>query len=97
MRHLHGVARELGFNAVISLLGPLGVHSGFSYPTRLGHSWLPGPLFWGHVGSTHKAKVSQEKPRRTLQSFTPSCVSCCGDFRRNCAGSYAGALPAAYV
>lgn len=89
MRHLHGVARELGFNAVISHLGPFGVHWGFSYPTRLAHSWLPGPLFWVHVGSTHKAKASQGKLRRILQNFTPSFVSCRGDVRRTCAGSFA--------
>lgn len=50
--------RELGFNAVFSLLALLIIHSGFSYPTRLAYSWLPDPLFRVYVGSIHKAKVS---------------------------------------
>ncbi|KAH8777400.1 Caleosin [Diaporthe sp. PMI_573] len=41
---------------VFSLLALLITHSGFSYPTRLGHSWLPDPLFRVYVGSIHKAK-----------------------------------------
>ncbi|KKY32758.1 putative caleosin domain protein [Diaporthe ampelina] len=48
--------RELGFNAVFSLLALLIIHSGFSYPTRLAYSWLPDPLFRVYVGSIHKAK-----------------------------------------
>lgn len=50
--------RELGFNIIFSLLALLIIHSGFSYPTRLGHSWFPDPLFRVYVGSIHKAKVS---------------------------------------
>lgn len=50
--------RELGFNILFSLLALFIIHSGFSYPTRLGYSWLPDPLFRVYVGSIHKAKVS---------------------------------------
>lgn len=47
--------RDLGFSipfALLSLLIPIF----FSYPTRLGHSFLPDPLFRIYVGSIHKAK-----------------------------------------
>lgn len=47
--------RELGFSipfALLSLLIPVF----FSYPTRLGHSFLPDPLFRIYVDSMHKAK-----------------------------------------
>lgn len=49
--------RELGFNVLFSLLALFIIHLGFSYPTRLGYSWLPDPLFRVYVGSIHKAKV----------------------------------------
>lgn len=47
--------REIGFSipfALLSLLIPFF----FSYPTRLGHSFLPDPLFRIYVDSIHKAK-----------------------------------------
>ena len=47
--------RDLGFNVLFSL-GSLLIPIFFSYPTSLGHSWLPDPLFRIFVGSIHKAK-----------------------------------------
>ncbi len=47
--------RDLGFSvpfAILSLLIPIF----FSYPTRLGHSYLPDPQFRIYVDSIHKAK-----------------------------------------
>ena len=47
--------RELGFCVLFSL-GGLLINFFFSYPTRLGHSYLPDPLFRIYVDSIHKAK-----------------------------------------
>lgn len=47
--------RDLGFNVLFSL-GSLLIPLFFSYPTTLGHSWLPDPWFRIYVGSIHKAK-----------------------------------------
>ncbi len=46
---------DLGFSipfSILSLLIPIF----FSYPTRLGHSFIPDPLFRIYVDSIHKAK-----------------------------------------
>jgi peroxygenase len=47
--------RELGFNIPFSI-GSLLIPIFFSYPTRLGHSWLPDPLLRIYVKDIHKAK-----------------------------------------
>ncbi|KAJ4065621.1 hypothetical protein NW756_005824 [Fusarium oxysporum] len=47
--------RELGFGLFFSI-GSLLIPVFFSYPTRLGHSWLPDPLFRIYVNDIHKAK-----------------------------------------
>jgi peroxygenase len=47
--------RELGFNIPFSL-GSLLIPVFFSYPTRLGHSWLPDPLLRIYVADINKAK-----------------------------------------
>ncbi|EXJ78565.1 hypothetical protein A1O1_08966 [Capronia coronata CBS 617.96] len=47
--------RDLGFNVVFSL-GSLLIPLFFSYPTTLGHSWLPDPWFRIFLGSLQKAK-----------------------------------------
>lgn len=52
----HGF-RELGFNILFSLLAMLIIHVNFSYPTRLGLSYLPDPFFEFYVTDIHKAKV----------------------------------------
>ncbi|KAL8911482.1 MAG: hypothetical protein Q9171_003343 [Xanthocarpia ochracea] len=50
----HGF-RDLGFGVLFSL-GGLLISLFFSYPTTLGHSWLPDPLFRIYTSSIHKAK-----------------------------------------
>ncbi|KAL8727026.1 MAG: hypothetical protein Q9166_006324 [cf. Caloplaca sp. 2 TL-2023] len=47
--------RDLGFCVLFSL-GGLLINFFFSYPTTLGHSWLPDPLFRIYTSSIHKAK-----------------------------------------
>ena len=47
--------REIGFSIPFSLTSLL-IPVFFSYPTRLGHSWIPDPLFRIYVDSIHKAK-----------------------------------------
>ncbi|KAI1777066.1 Caleosin-domain-containing protein [Hypoxylon cercidicola] len=47
--------RELGFCILFSL-GSLLIPFFFSYPTRLGHSWIPDPLLRIYVNDIHKAK-----------------------------------------
>ncbi|KAL8724944.1 MAG: hypothetical protein Q9181_006604 [Wetmoreana brouardii] len=47
--------RALGFSIIFSL-GGLLIPIFFSYPTTLGHSWLPDPLFRIYTDSIHKAK-----------------------------------------
>ncbi|KAI6088617.1 Caleosin-domain-containing protein [Hypoxylon rubiginosum] len=47
--------RELGFCILFSL-GSLLIPVFFSYPTRLGHSWIPDPLLRIYVNDIHKAK-----------------------------------------
>ncbi|KAL8836146.1 MAG: hypothetical protein Q9170_003039 [Blastenia crenularia] len=47
--------RALGFSILFSL-GGLLIPLFFSYPTTLGHSWLPDPLFRIYASSIHKAK-----------------------------------------
>jgi len=47
--------RQLGFGIPFSLCSLL-IPFFFSYPTRLGHSWLPDPYFRIYVDSIHKAK-----------------------------------------
>lgn len=47
--------REIGFSIPFSLTALL-IPVFFSYPTRLGHSYLPDPLFRIYVDSIHKAK-----------------------------------------
>ncbi|KAL4936799.1 hypothetical protein BDV06DRAFT_227559 [Aspergillus oleicola] len=48
--------RELGFNILFSLLAMLIINLNFSYPTRLGHSFIPDPRFRVYVDSIYKAK-----------------------------------------
>lgn len=40
------------------MLAMVIIHTGFSYPTRLGRSYVPDPLFRVYLDSIHKAKVS---------------------------------------
>ncbi|KAL8707145.1 MAG: hypothetical protein Q9225_007815 [Loekoesia sp. 1 TL-2023] len=47
--------RALGFSVLFSL-GGLLIPLFFSYPTTLGHSWFPDPLFRIYTDSIHKAK-----------------------------------------
>ena len=47
--------REIGFSIPFSLTSLL-IPIFFSYPTRLGHSYLPDPFFGIYVDSVHKAK-----------------------------------------
>ncbi|KAL8869045.1 MAG: hypothetical protein Q9174_004564 [Haloplaca sp. 1 TL-2023] len=47
--------RALGFSIIFSL-GGLLIPIFFSYPTTLGHSWLPDPLFRIYTDGIHKAK-----------------------------------------
>ncbi|OTA62446.1 Caleosin-domain-containing protein, partial [Hypoxylon sp. EC38] len=47
--------RELGFCILFSL-GSLLIPVFFSYPTRLGHSWIPDPFLRIYVNDIHKAK-----------------------------------------
>jgi len=47
--------RDLGFCVLFSL-GGLLINLFFSYPSRLGHSYLPDPLFRIYIDSIHKAK-----------------------------------------
>ncbi|PVH75466.1 Caleosin-domain-containing protein, partial [Cadophora sp. DSE1049] len=47
--------RELGFSIPFSITALL-IPIFFSYPTRLGHSYLPDPFFSIYVDSIHKAK-----------------------------------------
>ncbi|KAI4249434.1 MAG: hypothetical protein L6R42_008990 [Xanthoria sp. 1 TBL-2021] len=47
--------RDLGFCIPFSL-GGLLINLFFSYPTTLGHSWLPDPLFRIYTDTIHKAK-----------------------------------------
>jgi len=47
--------RDLGFNVLFSI-GSLLIPIFFSYPTRLGFSWLPDPLLRIYVKDIHKAK-----------------------------------------
>ncbi|KAL8671588.1 MAG: hypothetical protein Q9168_003912 [Polycauliona sp. 1 TL-2023] len=47
--------RDLGFCIPFSL-GGLLINVFFSYPTTLGHSWLPDPLFRIYTDTIHKAK-----------------------------------------
>jgi hypothetical protein len=79
---------------VFSLLALLITHSGFSYPTRLGHSWLPDPLFRVYVGSIHKAKVSYSKTPHRLRSFLGSSMQ---QHQAELWWSLADALASAYI
>ncbi|KAL4721905.1 hypothetical protein ACLX1H_011097 [Fusarium chlamydosporum] len=47
--------RELGFGLFFSI-GSLLIPIFFSYPTRLGHSWIPDPMFRIYVNDINKAK-----------------------------------------
>ncbi|KAL8898171.1 MAG: hypothetical protein Q9207_006837 [Kuettlingeria erythrocarpa] len=47
--------RDLGFSILFSI-GGLLIPLFFSYPTTLGHSWLPDPFFRIYTDSIHKAK-----------------------------------------
>ena len=47
--------RALGFSVLFSL-GGLLIPIFFSYPTTLGHSWFPDPLFRIYTSTIHKAK-----------------------------------------
>lgn len=54
-RDIYTGFRSLGFSVPFSLAGLL-INLFFSYPTRLGHSFLPDPWFRIYVDSIHKAK-----------------------------------------
>lgn len=47
---------ELGFNLFFSFLATLVINLNFSYPTRLGVSYIPDPYFRLYLPSMHKAK-----------------------------------------
>jgi Ca2+-binding EF-hand superfamily protein len=47
--------RELGFGLFFSI-GSFLIPIFFSYPTRLGHSWMPDPMFRIYVKDINKAK-----------------------------------------
>ncbi len=47
--------RSLGFSIPFSLAGLL-INFFFSYPTRLGHSYIPDPWFRIYIDNIHKAK-----------------------------------------
>lgn len=47
--------RDIGFSIPFSILALL-IPIFFSYPTRLGHSYLPDPFFRIYIDSIHKAK-----------------------------------------
>lgn len=47
--------RELGFNVIYSI-GSLLIPVFFSYPTRLGHSWVPDPFFRIYFDTGNKSK-----------------------------------------
>ena len=47
--------RQLGFGLFFSI-GSLLIPIFFSYPTRLGHSWIPDPMFRIYVNDINKAK-----------------------------------------
>lgn len=66
--HTYVGFRELGFNPIFSLIAMAIIHLGFSYPTRLGYSWIPDPWFRVYAGTIHKAKVSM----RQLQPCSPN-------------------------
>jgi peroxygenase len=53
--HIYSGFRELGFNPLYSL-GALLIPLFFSYPTRLGHSWIPDPFFRIYLASGNKSK-----------------------------------------
>jgi hypothetical protein len=63
--------REIGFSipfALTALLIPLF----FSYPTRLGQSYIPDPLFRIYVSSIHKAKHGSDTGAYDLKgNFRP--------------------------
>jgi peroxygenase len=63
--------REIGFSlpfALTALLVPIF----FSYPIRLGHSYLPDPLFRIYVDSIHKAKHGSDTGAYDLKgNFRP--------------------------
>lgn len=61
--------RDLGFNIAFSLLAMVIINTGFSYPTRLAHSWIPDPFFRVYLDSIHKAKVR----KRGSPDSTPAC------------------------
>ncbi|BFZ63833.1 hypothetical protein YB2330_004967 [Saitoella coloradoensis] len=48
--------RALGYNLLLCLIAMFIIHSGFSYPTRLHHSYIPDPLFRVYLDGIHKAK-----------------------------------------
>jgi len=54
-RDVYNGFRDLGFSVPFAVLGLL-INFFFSYPTRLGYSYIPDPLFRIRVDSIHKAK-----------------------------------------
>lgn len=62
---------DLGFSIPFALLSLLIRFFFFSYPTRLGHSFLPDPLFRIYVDSIQKAKHGSDT----------SIYDCDGDLR----------------
>ncbi|ODQ55026.1 calcium binding protein Caleosin, partial [Saitoella complicata NRRL Y-17804] len=48
--------RALGYNLLLCVIAVVIIHSGFSYPTRLHHSYIPDPLFRVYLDGIHKAK-----------------------------------------
>lgn len=64
--------RDLGFNLFFSMLAVGIIHTGFSYPTRLGHSWIPDPFLRLYVDDIHKAKVRGYRGYALVCSAKPS-------------------------
>ena len=63
--HIYLGFRELGFSIIFSI-GALLIPFWFSYPTRLGHSWLPDPFFRIYMASGNKSKHGSDTGLYTL-------------------------------
>lgn len=63
--HIYNGFRDLGFCVLFSL-GALLIPFFFSYPTRLGHSWIPDPFFRIYMASGNKSKHGSDTGLYTL-------------------------------
>ncbi len=68
----HGF-RDLGFSVVFSCIAVLLMNLSFSYPTRLGRSWIPDPRFRIYVDCIHKLKVCYYLPIWCYCHFSTRC------------------------